>query len=353
MLIKIAGAGISGLVAGLTLQKGGEQVELYEKASFVGSRPLEVKALRNYDSEVDVLDFLEKYGVHLKPNKRISKVIKYSPSLYKTEVFSKRKPAFYMIKCGSEEDSFNNQLLNEFLDEGGQIKFNSSLKESEADIIATGSKEAHALIVGGVYENLNYTGALHLFYNNQYFHKGYLTIMPHKDGLSTILLVSFFPKDINLKDRLISSFNKIKPLKEIVSGAKQIYSIGGRVNFDIPSSLIRNGKLIVGERGGLCDFSRAFGLKYAIVSGNLAGKSILNGQDYNAAWKEVLYEDLVDGFKNRMKFHGYTNEDLDKYQKEMGQEIFLDHYAKKRKPNVSDEFLYPLYRLKWSLFKKF
>ncbi|MEM5825823.1 MAG: hypothetical protein QXM64_00350, partial [Candidatus Aenigmatarchaeota archaeon] len=135
-----------------------------------------------------------------------------------------------------------------------------------------------------------------------------------------------------------------------IKGATKVCEVSGYGNFNIPFSASNHGKLYVGEAAEFQDASKGFGVKFAILSGYLAAKSIIANESYDVLWKKELLEDLVYYFKRRIIYQGKTNEDFEKeiiegrITKENEEEI-------KRIPKAVD-FLYPLYLLGWRLFRK-
>ena len=82
-----------------------------------------------------------------------------------------------------------------------------------------------------------------------------------------------------------------------ISEAKEVGGVG---SFSLRGAF-RNGKrLVVGEAAGLQDFLWGFGMRYAITSGYLAAKSIIDGSDdYETVAKKHFSRKLRAGVVNR------------------------------------------------------
>jgi flavin-dependent dehydrogenase len=356
-MIRIAGGGLSGLSAAKTLAEAGKRVEVFEKNSEVGSRELEVKALRNYgEGDRNVLQMIRKdYGIDIRPDKEIYRVDKYTPSLHKTTVVSDHEPILYTVKCGSQKDSLHSQLLKSAERAGARIRYRSNLRDRDADIVATGPHRNDALVVGGVYDNVEADPyKVHMFYNNRYSPNGYICLLPHEKHEFTILSVAFFTDKTNsqLMDMLESAYTENEVLSQMMDSSNLVHPISGHFSFDIPRRKLTRNRIHVGEKGGFQDFSRAFGVKQALVSGYLGAKSIVDGHSFHDLISDHLFHDIKESFKNRIKFQKFQDFHIDEYYRNMGKHVFLNLYENKRKPRFKDEMEYPIRYLKWKALQR-
>lgn len=60
----------------------------------------------------------------------------------------------------------------------------------------------------------------------------------------------------------------------------------------IPKTAIKGGHLLVGEAAGFQDVAFGFGIRYVILSGYLASKSIIEKINYDKLWKEMFLDEL-------------------------------------------------------------
>jgi flavin-dependent dehydrogenase len=92
----------------------------------------------------------------------------------------------------------------------------------------------------------------------------------------------------------------------IVRG-RYVASAGGYANFHLPRTAVRGGHLVVGEQAGFQDALAGFGMRYALRSGVLAARSIIEGLDYAELWRRELLRVLEAGIANRFIFNSIGN----------------------------------------------
>lgn len=76
---------------------------------------------------------------------------------------------------------------------------------------------------------------------------------------------------------------------------------GGAGNFHIPVRAVTGMHPVVGEEAGFQDFM-GFGMRYAIVSGVLAARSLLEGKGYDMLWRRELEPPMWNSMVNRVIF---------------------------------------------------
>lgn len=139
-LIKIAGAGISGLTAAINLAKAGYQVVVYEANDTSGKRFLgDLQGIENWSFEQDALEFLKEINIETNFNFRLfRKVAIWASNDYRKE-FNFRRPIYYLLKRGSEEGCLDYGLQQQALkNKNIKIIYNYKAKPDEVDIVATG-----------------------------------------------------------------------------------------------------------------------------------------------------------------------------------------------------------------------
>jgi flavin-dependent dehydrogenase len=78
---------------------------------------------------------------------------------------------------------------------------------------------------------------------------------------------------------------------------------GGFANFRLPRTASQGGHLVVGEQAGFQDALAGFGMRYALRSGWLAARSIIEGADYTSLWRRERLPLLRAGTVNRFIFN--------------------------------------------------
>lgn len=293
--IKIAGAGISGLTAAINLVNEGFDVQVFEKCDTVGCRfSSDFQGLENWTGKKDILDLLKEINIKINfKNTPFNEVTIYSPSLDKVK-FKTKKPLFYLVKRG-KENSLDYALMQQALDLGIKIEFNSPADNENCDIIATGPKRVDALAFGITFETeLKNMAAVIL--NDRIAAKGYayLSIVNNEATLATVLF-SDIENAARYLNRAISEFKKIFDFK--INNKKKF---SGYANFLIPKSAQENRKLYVGEAAGFQDFLTGFGMRYAFLSGYFAARSIIDSEDYDKLWKESFLSEMKGTKHSRM-----------------------------------------------------
>lgn len=292
--VRIIGAGPAGLSAAINLAKNGYKVIVYEKNADTGARfNNDFQGLENWTTEEDVLDFLKtvlaRTDFFYKP---FYKGLVYSPS--KGAEIESKSPMFYLIKRGKDPDTLDNSLKRQALDLGVNIIFNTYRSDEEGDIIATGTKRPNMFAFGIVFETDLKDIAVAIL-NDAIAPKGYAYLLV-SDKRATLATVIFgqFDKRIQYLKKAVDKFRDL--LNFSVDNPKRFVGVG---NFFMPRSAIKKGKIYIGEAAGFQDALFGFGIRYAIVSGYLAAKSIIEGINYDTLWKNKFGQQLRVSKTNR------------------------------------------------------
>ena len=78
---------------------------------------------------------------------------------------------------------------------------------------------------------------------------------------------------------------------------------GGFANFRLPRTAVQGGHPVVGEQAGFQDALAGFGMRYALRSGILAARSLIEDVDYTRLWRKELQPQLRIGVSNRFIFN--------------------------------------------------
>lgn len=336
--IKILGAGISGLVAGIVLSKHNYKVEILEKRSHVGSFfEKDIHSFRNYLYKYDVLEKYQELGIKVPNVYPVYKEFRFSPTMKKIEIYSKGKPLFYnFIRGYKKKESFDINLFETAKKNGVKFCFNQTVTSDKVDIVASGSNSAKMVGYGAYYSrvpgksvspNTNY-----IFFDNRYSPCGYSCILPFNDEVAIILGST----KIESKDELRKRFNCLKNnnpiVKKIIKKSKFENEIYGYFFYDFPKTAIKNGKLYIGEATGFLDAATVFGTHYAILSGYSAAMAIIRNKNYDVLWKRAFGEELKNQYLKREKIQKFTNQDyenkIDNLIKNYGNKISSSKYRR-------------------------
>jgi flavin-dependent dehydrogenase len=298
--IRILGAGPAGLTAAIALAKGGRQVAVFERRTQVGARfHDDFQGLENWTGKDDVLAELERSGIETDFRYRaFTGGRMYNPSLTRKD-FKLNRPIFYLVQRGPGPNTLDTALERQALAAGVDIHFNETLPGDEADIIATGPRGVRVVAAGLTFDTSHPDEACVLV-GDAVAPQGYayLLIADGRATLATVLYANFGTAPACL-DRSLDVFRLLMPFD--MSNER---SWGGYGAFGIPTTAISGRSLLVGEAAGFQDFLFGFGIRSSMLSGYLAARSILCGEDYDALWRQRLLPALRSSEANR-RLYGY------------------------------------------------
>jgi len=301
MEIKIAGAGIAGLSAAITLKRLRKDfdISIRDKADSIKDKtPRGVNALRNYAEKIDIQKRYADLGFKLQNFHPIKRQIFLLNTGKYFDIESNKKPIFYTTIRGIKS-SIDNMLLQQAIDLKINIQWNSTFKKEETDIFATGAElYSHCVGFGQHFIDVEETDTIYILQNSKYCPYGYMCILPYSNNEATIILGKFNP---NHQSQIKSDYNKalqeIPQFQDYIQGASAKYEVNGIGNYGLPSTTINGSSLLIGERAGLLEAFRGYGVHNAILSGYAAGIALANGSDYNT---EMFFQSLERGLQRRI-----------------------------------------------------
>ncbi len=341
--INIAGAGLSGLTAAINLALKGYKVRIFEKNKNCGERfNNDFQGLENWSSETDILEELRAMNININ--------FYYEP-FYKLKIFdselnqkniNSKKPLFYLVKRGNDKDSIDSALKKQAESLGVEIIFNKRVEEKEVDIIATGPRRTDAIAKGITFNTDKQDNIAIGILNNNIAKKGYsyLLISKGEGTIATVLFDDF--KSVNQYfEKTLEAFNKIINIKKI-----NVKEFSGFGNFFLSKKYYDKGKLFTGERIGLQDYFLMFGMRYAITSGYLAAKSIIENKDYNYLINNRFREQLKTSKTNRFIFELLGNRGYKLLINRIKKEDTLSYMNKLYNDSIIKKILYPITLIK-------
>jgi len=298
-LVQIGGAGPAGLAAAVTLAKAGRRVLVHEAQSEVGHRfGSDFQGLENWTAQQDVLDQLREIGITTEFN------MLQCDRGYVFDAWGERydlagsKTLFYMVERGPGPGTLDTALLEQGRGLGVEVRFNSRLDCLEGPgILAAGPKAADAISVGYHFETAMEDGFWVIF-DDELAPQGYAYLLV-MNGRGTVksCMFSGFKQEHLYVERTVAAFQRLAGLEMV-----NLRHHGGAGNFRIPARAITGVHPVVGEEAGFQDFLWGFGMRYAIVSGVLAARSLLEGKDYDLLWRRELEPLIWSSMVNRAIF---------------------------------------------------
>jgi flavin-dependent dehydrogenase len=337
-IIKIIGAGPAGLAAAINLAINNYKVIVYEKNADVGMRfNNDFQGLENWSSEEDILNLLKTMSISTDFfNKPFFRGWLYGP--FTSAEIESVHPLFYLIKRGKGPDTLDNCLKKQALGLGVNIIFGTCVDDKDGNIIATGPRRPSIIAIGITFET-NLKDIAMVILNDTIAPKGYayLLVSDKKATLATVLFEQFKQGNQYL-EKAIKKFKEILNLE--IKNSKKFAGFG---NFFVSKSATKEDKIYVGEAAGFQDSLFGFGIRYALKSGYLAAKSIVENKDYNILWKTDFNRQLQTSLSNRAfyeLFSGFIYDYLvEKTQKSKDPR---DFWLKLYNPSLSRKIIYPI-----------
>ena len=298
--VTIVGAGLSGLICALVLARAGRKVVVREWHKTVGHRfHGDFQGLENWSDTRDILDEFRDVG--LKVNftchpVRHSTVFDAWGEAYQVQG---ARPLYYLIRRGSDDESLDQGLLKQVIEAGAEVRFNDRVTEAEGPtVLAIGPRVVDAIASGYVFKTDHPDGSWAVFDNRLAPH-GYAYLLIHQgQGTVASCLFTHFKNQAEYVTRTLAFFQN-----KIGFELRDAKPFGGFANFRLPRTATQGGHLVVGEQAGFQDALAGFGMRFALRSGVLAARSLLEGQDYTQLWRSQLLPLLRTGTANRFIFN--------------------------------------------------
>lgn len=338
--IKIAGAGIAGLTAAVILAKNGYSVKVFEKNEDVGKRfNDDFQGLMNWGFKEDMLDYMKRIGLGIGFwNKPVRSITVFGPDSYQTEVRSE-SPLFYLVRRGLSDHSLDKYLKKQALRNGAEIIFNKPVNYQEVDIVATGliKRGAPLMALGYVFESDADDISVAIFSDEVSFRGYSYCFIVNGQGVIATANAGDFSKMANYLEET-RNFLKRKFNFNINNEKK----FSGLVNFYLPN----NDKKFIGEAGGFQDFLFGFGIRYAMISAELAAQSIQDSKNFKELYKKELSGLIKTSISNRFLYSVFHRIYCKYSVRYIGSSTVPRRLLTKLyNPNIVSKIIYPLARL--------
>ena len=279
--IDIVGAGPSGLAAALAARARGAGVTVYEKRPDVGARfGGDFQGLENWTGDRDVLAELEQLGIAATFDATpVDEIVCFGPDL-RARTLRAAAPIFYLVRRGREPGTLDQALKTQALAAGVDIRFGERLQHlARGGVVAEGPHRADVIATGFVFDT-DMADGCYAAVSDRLAPKGYSYLLIDK-GRGTVATCLFdrFHEERRYLEGTVDFFERAVGLRW--QSAKRF---GGSGNFQRVVRTVVGERAYVGESAGFQDALFGFGLRYALVSGHLAGQ----GRDYKDSWRGQL-----------------------------------------------------------------
>jgi flavin-dependent dehydrogenase len=150
--------------------------------------------------------------------------------------------------------------------------------------------------VRGIVFDTDAEDSIILILNDKCAFKGYsyLLVADGKATLASVVIKDLSKANLCFKNSF-EAFSKLKRFK-----IENRRSFAGYGTFAMNESNKQDRRLVVGEAAGFQDLFLGFGMKYALLSGYAAAKSIMEEKDYDMVWRELVLDKQKASAANRL-----------------------------------------------------
>jgi len=346
--ITISGAGPSGLTAAINLALAGYSVEVYEVNRTAGERFSNCfQILENYTEKEELLTSLNRMNIKVNFFCQPANEIDFYDSKLTRCSLKSREPYGYFIKRGSDKDTLDQGLVEQASDLGVKIIYATKLNQEKADIDATGARSTTGISKEIVFDT-NINNIFRVILDNNITPGGfsYLYVINKKGTIGSAVLRKF--SQINsFTAKAVNRFQEIEKFE--MQSPKEFVSY---VDFFIAKSAKNKNTLITGEAAGFQDYLFGIGIRFSILSGYLAAKSIIENIDYDNLWKSQLSEKIKMSIVNRFLYEIGGNIGYTLFNKSAQNSDFKEFGYKLYKPNLFKKFIFPFIKITWKNYSK-
>jgi len=296
--VAIAGGGLSGLAAALAVARRGGRARVFERRDEIGARfHGDFQGLENWSTEADVLDELATLGIDASfEHTPFRECVFFDPE-GREHVCRAERPLWYQVRRGTDAGTLDQALKAQALAAGVEVTCGTNVEHlPEGGIVAHGPRRVDAIAVGYVFPTERSDGAFAAV-SDELAPEGYayLLICRGRATLATCIFRDFH----NEKEYLARTVRFFE--RRVGISVDEARRFGGFGHMAVEPT-VRHGKLLlVGEAAGLQDALFGFGMRYALLSGHLAGSACAAGafDGYEQAYRRRIRPSIRASAVNR------------------------------------------------------
>jgi flavin-dependent dehydrogenase len=259
-----------------------------------------LQGLENWSSPQNVLTRFAEAGVSTDFAYWPFREVTFYDSRLRPAVARSEEPLFYLVRRGSDADTFDTALLKQARAAGAEITFRETVTHANAgSILATGPRHSDGIVAGYTFRT-RLPDQAHTIVSPRLAPGGYAYLLICA-GHATIATSLFTDQHAwrQARTATVDAFQHLVPQLRLTD----VRAFGGYGNVLGPARYTdAAGRLYVGEAAGLQDAEWGFGMGFAVASGALAAASILDGGDYAQRARQRFDSVLRAGLANRALF---------------------------------------------------
>ena len=274
-------------------------MEVHEAKSDVGKRFIgDLQIIESASESEPVPAFLDRIGVDRNFYFRAADHATFYDHRHRARVIRSSTPYGWFIRRGAEDGTLDRGLLAQARQHGASVIFNSRLATEAADVVATGPATPDGLAREMTWRSGD-PERIDVFFDHRLSPGGYsyLFIL---DGIATFgcAIVADFKGIDDYFDRSLAAAQHLHRF-EIPAETRTGYSY---MNFHLKRHATASGTRFVGEAAGFQDYLFGLGIRYALTSGWLAARSILESRDFDELWTAELGRKQETSLVNRFLY---------------------------------------------------
>jgi flavin-dependent dehydrogenase len=313
--IRIAGAGPSGLATAIVLARAGRAVEVHEAKADVGTRFIgDLQIIESASEREPVPLFLDRIGVERNFYFRAADWATFYDARGIARVIRSGEPYGWFIRRGPEDGTLDRGLLQQARTAGASVIFNSRLSVGEADVVATGPASPDGLAREMTWRT-DEPERIDVFFNHKLSPGGYFYLFI-LDGIATFgcAIVADFKRIDEYFGHSLDAAQRLHGF-HVPAETRTGYSY---MNFHLKQCATNGHARYVGEAAGFQDYLFGLGIRYALTSGYLAARSILQGRDFDELWQGELGVKQETSLVNRFLYETGGNFGLSVFVRQAG-----------------------------------
>ncbi|MFT5207330.1 MAG: flavin-dependent dehydrogenase [Candidatus Omnitrophota bacterium] len=298
--VLISGAGPSGLAAAIYLKQHGIDVEIHEAKSTVGTRWRRgSQILENVSEKTDIIEEFKRLGIKINFNtSAVQNVTLWNGGETKAN-FESKLPLGYYVNRGNHPGDFDRGLYDQAVELGVNIIFGSRKKCEDVHIVATGPRR-----VDGIGKEITFStqaeDRMTVMLDPELAPGGYAYLFIAKGHATIGMAILGRYKEIDtFFIKTIERFSHLEGVDIQRGGEANLYA-----NFFLQKSG-PSPVNFVGEAGGFQDYLFGFGMRYAVQSGTLAAKCLIEGKSFEKLSNQFLLKKQKISLWNRFFYERF------------------------------------------------